>query len=1336
MNFQKLLLIFIPTLLIIGKSGQAQFINYTTKDGLSSNNIEYISEDDDGLIYIAGFYGLNVFNGTDFKVYNQYNTDGFSSEISRVLPLKKGFVLIATLDKGLFLFDKYREEIIPLSLSSNKANTPIAISEAYLDTHKNVWLGLTDGRIVTFSSSEITRNTSANTTLKTTTVTKTTFPIKSIIEADQYILAAGKESRIIRIKKDNNNYLIDYPIELRNIAQISNMIMLENSLFIGTNNGIFQLDAIDKINQKGPVLIDAPWKLKGSIIRSISTHKNNLWIGTEGDGLFKYDSSGKELEHFSYVENKRNTINSNYALNTLVDSNENLWVGTWFGGINLLDLNEKNFDFVYDSKSEINLFSNIVWTITQTTECEFYLGTHGNGLGKYSPDEKNFVSVLKSPELKSISSLYYDKDLKLLFIGTWEHGVKVFDPFKNKLVVGQFDFSILDKERIYAITKGPDNNLWIGSFNNGLYTYSFKKKRLEKFDFNKDKELNNTDIRCLLVDNNENKLWVGSIKAGLFSIQFTPKGTAEKIDHFPEFQEPGKKIIVENLFQDSSGTKWILCRNGIGKIGLDNLPIKLPLLNGGITTGMIEDSQNKLWISTYNGIYIYEPATHKTTPLLTEHTFSDIFFIPEKDLILAASDNGLLKSTTLKPKERFSHPTISLSNLKISDQEIKPQNQYRDVVVLPKNLNYSDSLVLPYFSQTFSIDLNAISFSGDSKAMLRYRLNNFETGWNLSDNLSATASYTNVPPGEYIFEVQTSDVNSEWGSNIRTLTIIKEKPWWKTLPAYFIYAAVIILIIYLIYRELRDRIKIKQELKIEKIKQEREFEVYQQKMSFFTNISHDIRTPLTLILGPLEEILNDHTLEKVVESKLQRMLKNSRMLLSLVNQILDFRKAESDNLKLDLKQIDLNSFVQNIHYQFSELAENKEIDLDISSPEEKILIIADPQKLESIFFNLLSNAIKFTPKYGQIMIHFNMDENYITIIIKDTGIGIPENELENIFTRFYRSKNNNHLQGTGIGVALVKKYIELHQGNIEVKSIENVGSEFILQLPVLPDQDAYPKHISIAERDPDSPKTTPDTVGATKKATVLVIDDSYDIREYLKEILQEDYNVLEADNGKLGLSITNKRLPDLVISDIMMDGIDGIEVCERIKTNLNTSHIPVILLTAKNSMDTKIEGFEKGSDAYLEKPFNSKLLLTMAKKLIEHRETLKKKFLLSNSVTEDTTPSTVDEEFIEKVIEIIHKHLSESEFSVQELADKLKMSQDQLYRKIRALTGLSAIHFIRLIRLKRAAQLLVDKRYAVNEIVYMVGFNNPSYFTRCFKAEFGVPPSEYIQIETIKADDH
>ena len=610
---------------------------------------------------------------------------------------------------------------------------------------------------------------------------------------------------------------------------------------------------------------------------------------------------------------------------------------------------------------------------------------------------------------------------------------------------------------------------------------------------------------------------------------------------------------------------------------------------------------------------------------------------------------------------------------------------------------------------------------------LHHRLNNFEEGWRHSTGISNIANYTKIPSGTYELEVKVGHEYLGWNPQSRKLTIIKLKPWWATHFAYSMYTLGLALIFYLAYKEIRARIQMNQALKIEKVKQERNHELYQQKLSFFTNISHDLRTPLTLIIGPLEEMLASGDIEQNLQKKLIRMHKNGQMLLNMVNQILNFRKAENNTLDLRLEQIDLNAFVRNTCSQFYELAQANELDFEVSCPEEKLILLADSNKLESVLINLISNSIKFTPKYGEITVHVYQDEQYISIRVRDTGIGIPNEELDLIFTQFYRSKKSNDLQGNGIGTTLIKKYIEMHNGKIEVQSVENEWTEFIVHFPVVHNLSKYPHNVihSNLEFNKDFSTTIEPMPINPKKHSVLIIDDSEDIRDYLKEILASEYIIYTASNGKEGLSVTNKSLPDIVISDIMMKGLSGLEVCSQIKSNLNTSHIPVVLLTAKTSMDSKIEGFEKGADAYIEKPFNSKLLLTRVKKIIEQKEILKTKILQSDNLLGEAQLQSVDERFIEKIIGHIESNISESEFSVQRLIRDMNMSQDQLYRKIKALTGLSINHFIRLVRLKKAARLLANGDYTVSEVLFKVGFNNPSYFTRCFKAEFGVLPSEY-----------
>ena len=1090
---------------------------------------------------------------------------------------------------------------------------------------------------------------------------------------------------------------------------------------IGTNEGLYKIEDYNK-----PQLIDEkPWKLEQQIIRSISIHNKTIWIGTEGNGLYKFDIKGNLLKHFIYSEKKQNSLHSNYVLYTFIDSNNNLWLGTWFGGIDLLNLDETNFNFIYDSKDEKKLFSNIIWTIEKLPDGRYFLGTHGNGLCVLKPNDVNFESLINTNELKSISSLYYDPITKLLYIGTWANGIKIYDTTLNTLVKEDKAFDPLKKERIYSIIQSLNDQLLIGTFDKGLFRYDLKNKELHKVQ-SSITSFNTTDVRSIILDKQKGEIWIGSLSNGLYHLKITSPDIIKVIGHYQNYDKTKQKISSRKLYLDANKDVWVLGESSIGKIKSGRKPEALPILNNGINSAITTDNKNNYWVGTYNGLYYLKSNTLNVSSSLANYSIYELLYNPSNNSLLAASNNGLIKVDLNQHPKNSHFPKIALSRLKILDQTILPNQSIKDKMVLHKKLNYNDTIILPHFAQTFSIDINALSFINSKKIQLRYKLLGFESLWNETSNISTTASYTNVPPGEYTLTVQVANEDGIWSTETKQLSIIKLKPWWATHLAYILYVLTAIAIIYWISNILYSRTLIAQQLRIEKLEKEQEHELHQQKLSFFTNISHDLRSPLTLIISPLEELITNGRTDEHLRAKLSRMLKNARMLLNLVNQILDFRKAETNNLKLDLKQIDIKAFIQSIYYQFHELAQNKSIDLEVFYPDEDIVLAADPNKLESIFFNLLSNAIKFTPKYGHIFITISNEGNMVFVSVKDTGIGIPDNEKEFIFTRFYQSKKNAHLHGTGIGLALAKKYMEAHNGTIEVKSIENRGTEFIVGLPILKDAHLYDSYIINEDIEAVlGAKSSIEIENNQKPYSIVIIDDNDDIREYLKEILQENYQVFTAENGKKGLSIINKKTPSLVISDIMMEEMNGLEVCEHIKTNVNTSHIPVILLTAKNTMESKIEGFEKGGDAYIEKPFNSKLLLTRVKTLIQERALLKNKFLLTNTVSNETIPSSDDKDFIEKIISKIEAHISEPDFSVQSLTEIVHMSQDQLYRKIKALTGLSINHFIRLMRVKKAARLLKEGRFSVSEILYMVGFNNASYFTKCFKAEFGVTPSEY-----------
>ncbi|WP_430974099.1 response regulator [Sunxiuqinia rutila] len=1323
-----LLFWFIVLVPSVGYAEELSFIQYRTIDGLSFNNVDYLAEDDEGLIYACTNLGLNIFDGTKFTVFNQYNTDGFTNKVNLVTPIAPGYILIGTAEKGLFVYNKFEEQII--SLKEFFGFPFFSAVVATMDEQHRVWIGSDDGRLFCLDGKELICAIQQGNPLNLVQVDNLPKArINSLLALNKEILLGTDEGEIYRVRKIGNDFIVDKPLSLRSIACVYALFEKNKVLYVGTEKGIYRLSNYMDLSYNSEMTLDEPFCLERCIVRTISAHGLNLWVGTEGNGLFKVPINPQKkstIQQINYSNNKRNGINSDYILSSLIDSDENLWIGTWFGGINHLDLKKQNYAFIYDQENENDIYSNIIWCLQNKSDDEYWVGTHGNGLCSYRLDENSFVQEKYSPELQSISSMYQTSDNNYLYVGTWGRGVKVYNaqtlealPHMEKALARLAD------DRIYSILPDPNGNLWIGCFKNGLQRFCKEKQQLEPIVLAK-KQI---DIRFILIDSIKNMIWVASLQNGLFRVECSETWEPVSILHFDRFDGQTERLKPESLFLDADRRLWILSRNGMGYYDeAAQKAKKLTILSGCITTGMTTDQQGAFWVSSYNGIYKVNPENGYSEEMLTDHAFHSIVYNKKENVLLATSDEGVLKVDPDHEINMGSEPKIILSDLKILDQEVKPGIKLADKMILDKRLNYCDTLIIPHFSHTFSIRMNILSFSKTQKEKISYMLEGFEEIWNVLPGKSAKAVYTNVPPGRYLFKVKAANEYNLW-SDERSLVLIKEKPWWGTNLAWSIYVIIVVGIIYWIIRELNIRVKIRQELRIERIKQEREHELYQQKAVFFTNISHDLRTPLTLIIGPLEEMLESKQFNDKVEQTLQRMLKNARMLLGLINQILDFRKAETNNLKLELKQTDLSVFLHHVYSQFNELAKQKKIDFDLVCPEDSIILVADPQKLESILFNLLSNAIKFTPSYGSILVECRTDDTNVIIRICDTGKGMAQHEIPNIFNRFYQLKPSGKSLGTGIGLNLVKRYMDLHEGSVEVQSSLGKGSQFTLIFPrgkVQGQYEEYSFQTSISSLNVEHQESI-EQDGFKKEPVLVVIDDHQDILDYLKDILEKNYRVYTAINGKEGLSLVARKHPDLVISDIMMEDMDGLMVCKKIKSNLNSSHIPIILLTAKNALEDRIEGFDSGADEYIEKPFNSKLLLTRVRTLIEHRELIKRRFLLSDLKNTEVAPSSVDEKFMKQVVELIEAHINDSDFTVQSLVDEMKVSQDQLYRKIKALTGLSINHFIRLLRLKRAAQMLASGQYTVSEVVFQTGFNNPSYFTKCFKTEYGVLPSDFIQ---------
>jgi signal transduction histidine kinase/AraC-like DNA-binding protein len=711
---------------------------------------------------------------------------------------------------------------------------------------------------------------------------------------------------------------------------------------------------------------------------------------------------------------------------------------------------------------------------------------------------------------------------------------------------------------------------------------------------------------------------------------------------------------------------------------------------------------------------------------------------------LTTIDQGIVTFTPEQVKINETPPKIVLTDFRVFNESLAQG----EGSPLKEDISVCKEIHLEHWQNDISIECTALHFSNPQKNQYAFWLENYDDDW-YKNGTNRTASYTNLNPGEYIFHARAANSDNIWYTEGISLRIIINPPWWKTAWAYISYILTLILIVFLVWKQQMRRVQLRHELRMKQFEAEKLHEVDQLKSRFFVNISHEFRTPLTLIIGPLEQLISEAMKEKW-KKQLKLVYNNSRQLLQLINQLLDFSKLEEGRMTLKAAEVNIIPLLKGLVYSFDSMARRKKIELTFHSEYEHIPVYVDKDKLEKIVSNLLSNAFKFTAVGGKIAVKaiqipgVEEKNSILEIHVSDTGLGIGKEHLSHIFDRYYQADKKRRQTGTGIGLALVKELVELHHGHITAESEPGKGSLFILQLPLgrahltseeiasdLIDeynQTEWMKEETMIEE----VHTLPVKEAGSKdrnKPLILVVEDTEDVRIYIRDLLISGYRVAEADDGETGLEKAFNILPDLIISDVMLPGMDGFVLCEKLKTDEHTSHIPIILLTARASEDSKLEGLETGADDYLVKPFNSKELKVRIGNLIEQRRKLRERFIRDvNLSPKELAFTSADERFLEKALSIIENRMSDPLFGVGDLSKEINMSISSLYRKILALTGQSPIEFIRTFRLKRAANLLKQKYGNIAQITYEVGFNNPSYFARCFRQQYGVSPSEYAKI--------
>ncbi len=1089
---------------------------------------------------------------------------------------------------------------------------------------------------------------------------------------------------------------------------------------------------------------------------------SNLWIGLHGGALAFFN---RDTDSFrKYINNPYDSysISSNIVHCISEDLSGQMWVGTgqYKGGLEKVVMRNPAFKHLLPTPDMNQITDNVVRCAYQDKYNRIWLSTKNGRIHIYNNELKkiqSFQTPSSDNNSLNITNVYciFTDDQNHIWLGTKGHGLFVSKtpiPSDGHLLQSlQFnnyrtimnDSTSIASNNIYSIERDKQGNIWVGTYGNGICRVDNNPNRLTFQRYNtSNSNISSNQVREIKCDSDSN-LWVAT--AFGLNLIYKDSLSVDRITFKTFYKEAGNPHNINyndigEIFEDTHQKIWF------GTFGGGVSSIQLPLteqstftnlttengLSNNVVYGILEDNEQQLWFSTEYGLNRYNQSSqsfeiYNESNGLSFNNFSEstCFHLKDGRLVFGGSEGAEVINTQLI-KKPVNNKLIELTNFQLFNKDV--------VVNVPKSplkrsISFSEAIELKHFQSSFSIEYSALDFLDPSKVHYAYKLDGFENNWNFVGN-QTKATYTNLPHGHYTFKVKHTNRSGQWNSEFKTLSITILPPWWKTIWAYCGYAILLIGILWVV-RIIVVRINTyRNKLKLEK-------RINDLKLRFFTNISHEIRTPLTLILGPLEDILHEGKVSEEIQNQLHLMKKNTKRMLDLVNQLLDFRRIQNNKMHLNVQEIDLIAFTQSIYESFIPLAKHNGIHLKFDKQDTPINILADAVKLDSIIYNLISNAIKFTPKGKNVSISVStsQDANEMALVnVQDEGPGIAHENISDIFTRFViLNKNDN--RGSGIGLALAYELAKLHKGDLKVSSQLGEGSCFCLYLPL--SNEALLQSGNATSVEPSSVKSqnrrdfpeeflTSHSVRHTldkNKASILIVEDNRQIRDYIQGQLQTDFNCLVAENGKEGLKLTEIHNPDAIITDIMMPEMDGIEMTRLLKENFSLCHIPVVIMTAKSDIQDKITGYETGAEAYITKPLNVRHLKAVLNSFINQRKLVISKFRDNKTIDPNTLKvNTKDEEFLHLLLNYIEKNYSE-DLSVDTVAKEFCVSRTVLYNKVKGLTGISPLEFIRQVKLKLSCELL-KKGYSVSETAYKIGYTDVKYFSKQFKMFHGFSPSQ------------
>ncbi|UOG77556.1 ATP-binding protein (plasmid) [Hymenobacter tibetensis] len=1329
----------------------------TTKDGLASNTVNAILKDRYGLLWLATDGGLKKYDGQGFTTY-QLKSSGMAgfqaNDISALHEDHAGRLWVGTMGGALFTYNRAQDAFTPY-LASNQA-TPLNnnyVKSLCSDASGNVW-------VATMTGVEILNPQTAKTTrlaLAPPTQSKTLNPI--CVYADRkHRVWMGTESGLFcynPVSKAIQSFKRN-PANARSLVGDTVNAIVEDQygqLWIGTNNGLSQLTA-DEVNFNNFRFNYANQRTIGSnYIYTIAADRDGtIWLGTEG-GLDILDvKSGMVTRH---VHNSRDpySLNSKSVRSLFIDRQGIHWIGTYQGGLSKYDQNLTLFNVERSSELDpFGLNAPAVTAFAENRNGDIFVGTDGGGLNVYNLKTRLFRHIeMKSRERINLAGLpiltmLLDRHDQL-WIGTFGHGLFIYNTRTGgyEQLLAKPGSSQLNSNDIFCLEEDHNGTIWIGTNGGGVNVYDPNTKRITKFTARpktaEDKLLPvNNYIRAIEEDSNGN-IWIGSAGSGIavyhpVDEQFTIYNAART----------GLALDRVNTFgRDHHGVMWI-GTTGDGLFQFDTRSSKLTAfpkqkgLPDGFVHKIVEDGEGNLWISTNQGISRLDTKQNKFTHYSSDNGLQGKAFLNNSGFRSSNGSlffGGIAGFNYLNPsliKVNRNVPRVILTDLKVDNKSVVAgdHSPLRQSIAIAKEIDLD-------YKQNFSINYTALDYTLPQQNQYAYKLKGFDQAWNYVGP-TTTAYYTNLDPGEYEFQVKASNNDGIWNQAGTSIKIIIHPPFWKTIYAYGLYLALIgCTLLYSRYRGIKQ-LKKEFEQQQERKQAERVRELDLLKIKFLTNLSHEFRTPISLILAPTNKLLAQQK-DPQSAGQLQVIQRNARRLLHLVNQLLDFRKLEEHELQLNLSQGEISSFVREITNSFQDLAEIKKIKLSLGLPTEQLFVLFDYDKVERILVNLLSNAFKFTPEGGTVSVELSTlpappetPEKTIRIQVVDTGIGISPSEQGLIFERFFQGHELGSVlhQSSGIGLSITKEFAELHGGTIGVVSELGHGTTFTVELPLA-------AFTPVAERESTLPAEVPEMVEENKKPSrptkklkagelphLLLVEDDDDFRYYLKDNLKDNYRITDVLNGKDGWYKALSCHPDLIVSDITMPYMDGVALSRKLKSDKRTNHIPIILLTGLTQEEEQLRGLESGANDYLTKPFNFEILHARIKNLLELNRALKTTYTKQLQVV----PSPVEiesssEKFLNNVVLYIEKNLKNVNFSVEDLSDHFGMSRGSMYNKILELTGMPPVEFIRSLKLDRAAVLLQESDLTISEVAYRAGFATPHYFTKSFKTKFSILPSDY-----------